>query len=390
MIERFANGHVVTPTGVLNGGAIDVGDDGLIRSIAPLGDDAAGAVDLDGGWLLPGFIDTQVNGGGGVLFNDAMSVEAIATIGRAHRRFGTTAFMPTLISDEPDRIAAALDAVDAAIAAGVPGLVGIHVEGPFINVERRGIHEARRIRKIDQEAIDLLTRPRAGKVIVTLAPEKCDLDAVRALVAHGVIVSIGHSDAAYEQAQAAMDAGAIGVTHLYNAMSPLAHRAPGVVGAALDDHRVWAGLIVDRVHVHPAAVRIAIAAKGADRIMLVTDAMSSIGTSNRSFDLQGKAIHIRDGSCFYADGTLAGSNLDMATAFRNTVAITGMRPDAVAPMSAGNAARFLGLSERYGTIAEGQRADWTWLSADMQPRGTWIAGTSAEFTDIDRPGIAAE
>ena len=390
MIGRFANGHVVTPAGVLDGAAIDIGAGGVIRSVAPLDGDAGGALDLEGGWLLPGFIDTQVNGGGGVLFNDDMSIEAIATIGAAHRGFGTTAFLPTLISEETSRIAAALDAVDDAIEAGVPGLVGIHVEGPFINAERRGIHEAHRIRSIDQQAIDLLTRPRAGKVMVTLAPEQCDLDAVRALVRYGVIVSIGHSDATYQEARAAIDAGAIGVTHLFNAMSPLVHRAPGVVGAALDDRRVWAGLIVDTIHVHPAAIRIAVAAKGADRIMLVTDAMSGVGTSSDSFDLQGKTIRIRNGSCVYSDGTLAGSNLDMAAAFRNTVAITGLRPDQVAPMAAGNAACFLGLAERRGTLAGGRRADWAWLDSELRPRGTWIGGTRARDGALDQPGIAAE
>ena len=330
-------------------------------------------IDLDGGWLVPGYVDTQVNGGGGVLFNDHPTVEGIRAIGAAHARYGTTAFLPTLISDSLDVVAAGLDAVDAAIDAGVPGVVGIHVEGPFLNPVRKGIHDAKHFRALDDAAIDLLTRPRKGVVMVTLAPERNDVAAIERLVAAGVIVSIGHSDATYEQARAAIDAGARGVTHLYNAMSPLKHRDPGVVGAVLEDRQVYAGLIVDGAHLHPAAIRVALAARPLDRFMLVTDAMPTVGAASKEFILNGQPIHVENGVCVDDNGTLAGCDLDMATAVANTVDLGVAFADAVA-MASANPAAFLRLSHRIGSIDVGHSADFVWLAADLTVRGTWIAG----------------
>ena len=218
-----------------------------------------------------------------------------------------------MISDTPAQIAAALAAVDAAIEQGVPGVVGIHIEGPFINEVKRGIHEAHRIRRLDTEILATLTAPHRGRVMLTLAPELCDEEDIRTLVRHGVIVSAGHSDATYNEAQRAIGAGLTGFTHLFNAMSPLHHRNPGAVGAAFDSDS-YCGLIVDDVHLHPAVVRLAVRAKGKDRIMLVTDAMPSVGTDVSEFTLQGKRIAVKDGVCIFEDGTLAGTHLDMASA----------------------------------------------------------------------------
>lgn len=377
MIVRIANGRIVTPDGVRGGADVEVADDRIV-ALASIG--AGGAdrtIDLEGGWLVPGFVDTQVNGGGGVLFNDSPTIDAIATIAGAHAAFGTTAFLPTLISDTPAQIALALDAVDAAIAAGVPGVVGAHIEGPFINTARRGIHEAGNIRRLDADTLRLLCEPRRGKVMLTLATEACDPADIAALVRAGVIVSAGHSDATYDQAMAAFAAGVSGVTHLFNAMSPLLHRKPGMVGAALDSS-AFCGLIVDGVHVHPAAVRIAIAAKGSAKIMLVTDAMPSVGTNGDNFMLQGKRISVRDGICVFEDGTLAGAHLDMAAALRNTVAMTGLAVSDVVTMASTTPARFLSLDDSHGALAPGLRADWVWLDADLRPRGTWIGGVRRE------------
>ncbi|AQR73397.1 N-acetylglucosamine-6-phosphate deacetylase [Sphingomonas sp. LM7] len=367
-----ANGNVVAGRTVLDAATIAIVD-GRISAIEP-GVSGELDIDLDGGWLVPGFIDVQVNGGGGVLFNDDISVDAIAAIGAAHGRFGTTAFLPTLISDSSERIAAALDAADAAIAAGVPGVVGVHIEGPFINAAKRGIHEADRIVPIDAAMVELLCRPRAGRVVLTVAPEMVAPAFLRTLVRHGVLVCAGHTNATYDEVRTAVDAGVTGFTHLFNAMSPLTHRAPGAVGAALDLPGTWCGLIVDNAHLHPATVRIAIRAKGVDRIMLVTDAMPSVGTDQAAFVLQGKRIQVRDGVCTYEDGTLAGSDLDMAAAFRNTVSITGLAPAEVVRMSSESAAAFLGLSATHGTLAPGKRADWVVLDADLAPCVTWIGG----------------
>ncbi len=373
MIVRIVNGRIATPKQVLESADLTVAGE----RIAAIGPVAAGRadsiIDLDGGWLLPGFIDCQVNGGGGVLFNDHADPQAIAAIGAAHAGFGTTGFLPTLISDTAPQIAAALDAVDAAIEQGVPGVLGIHIEGPFINAVKRGIHEAHRIRKLDSETLALLTAPRRGRVMLTLAPEQCAIEDIATLTRHGVIVSAGHSDATYDEAKRAIGAGLSGVTHLFNAMSPLHHRAPGLVGAALDSN-IWCGLIVDDAHLHPAAVRIAVKAKGVDRLMLVTDAMPTVGTDAREFMLQGKRITVRNGVCVFSDGTLAGTHLDMASALRNTVEVTGLSVPDAATMASTTPAHFLSLGDQRGALATGLRADWICLDHDLRPAGTWIGG----------------
>lgn len=347
--------------------------EGRIVAEAPLG---AARIDLGGGWLLPGFIDTQVNGGGGVLFNDDPSVATIRRIGAAHARFGTTAFLPTLISDTLDQVNRAMRATEQAIADGVPGVVGIHIEGPFLNPARKGTHDAGRFLTLHAESIALLGSLKLGRTLVTLAPEMCTPADIAALVAAGVIVSAGHSDASYHTMRDAFDAGVTGVTHLFNAMSPLHHREPGVVGAAIENQRIYAGLIVDGHHVAPAALRIALAARPHDRFMLVTDAMSPVGTDAASFTLQGKTIRVRDGACVEENGTLAGSALDMATGVRNAVTMLGLDVADAAGMASASPAAFLSLADR-GSLRPGARADMVWLDADLMPRGTWIGGVPA-------------
>jgi N-acetylglucosamine-6-phosphate deacetylase len=230
-------------------------------------------VDLGGGLLLPGFIDTQVNGGGGVLFNDAPSVEAIRQIGRAHRRFGTTGFMPTLISTDLEVVAQAISATRGALAAGVPGVLGIHIEGPFLSVERKGVHDQAKLRELDESAVGLLSSLGAGRTIVTLAPEVTTPEIIQRLANAGVIVSAGHTNATYAEVTEALRHGLRGFTHLFNAMSQLTSREPGAVGAALEDPASWCGIIVDGEHIAPAVLRLALRCKPHERFMLVTDAM---------------------------------------------------------------------------------------------------------------------
>ena len=373
---QFIGGGIVAGDGVLDAAVIEVEEDRIV-SIAPAENEAARhveTVDLDGGWLMPGFVDTQVNGGGGVLFNDDTDVEGIRAIGAAHARFGTTAFLPTLISEEPARIAVALDAVDAAIDAGVPGVVGVHIEGPILNAARKGIHDPNKFRLLDPAILALLTRPRRGKVMITLAPELVDTADLSALVAAGVIVSAGHSEADYDTAKAAFDAGLSGITHLFNAMPPMYQREPGLVGAALDDPRPWCGLIVDRVHVAAPVLRLALKARPRERMMLVTDAMPSVGAVEKGFTLQGRRIDVADGICTYADGTLAGSDLDMARAVANCVEDLGVTPADAAMMAATSPSDFLGLSGVRGALAPGLRADWVQLDRDLKAVATWIGG----------------
>jgi len=330
--------------------------------------------DLEGGHLVPGFIDTQVNGGGGVLFNDSPTVEAIRAIGEAHRTFGTTGFLPTLISDDLGVIRAGIHAVDAAIAAGVPGVLGIHIEGPFLNEQRKGIHDADKIRELDEEGLAVLMSARTGRTLVTVAPECTTPDMIARLVGAGVIVSAGHSDATYAQMKAAIDAGLSGVTHLFNAMSQLTSREPGVVGAALEDDAVCCGIIVDGHHVDPATLRIALRCKPHDKLMLVTDAMPSVGTDVESFVLQGKRIGVKDGAVRDECGRLAGSHLDMASAVRNAIETLNLPPAVAFKMASGVPAAFLGMEQQRGVIAPGYSADLTLLDHDLVVRETWIDG----------------
>ena len=330
--------------------------------------------DVDGQLLLPGFVDVQVNGGGGVLFNDAPSVEAIRAIGAAHRGYGTTGFLPTLISSDLDTIAAAIAAADEAIACFVPGVLGIHIEGPFLNAEKKGVHDASKFRALDEDAIALLSSLKNGKTMVTLAPETTTPHLIRALVDAGVIVAAGHTNATYEEVRIALEAGLSGFTHLFNAMSPLTSRAPGVVGAALDDEKSWCGLIVDGHHVHPAALRIAFASKSRGRCLLVTDALPSVGAIEKTFALNGQVISVTNGKCVTADGTLAGSDLDMASAVRNTMDMLGVDTVEAVRMASLYPAEAIGLGAELGRIEPGYRASLVLADHDMTVIDTWIDG----------------
>ena len=335
--------------------------------------------DLDGGILLPGFIDAQVNGGGGVLFNNDTTAGAIAAIGRAHRRFGTTGFLPTLISDDAPVMARAVAATREAIAAGVPGVLGVHLEGPYIAPARKGTHDASKFRVPDAAEVAMATSLDNGVTLVTLAPEQVPLDTIRAMVARGAIVAAGHTAATYEQARAGLDAGLRGFTHLYNAMSPLQGREPGAVGAALEDREAWCGIIVDGVHVHPASLRVALAAKPRGKLYLVTDAMPMVGADDPSFALYGEVITAVDGVVRNAAGALAGSALDMATAVRNSVRLLGLPLEEAARMASTYPARFLGLDDRLGRIDAGYRADLVLLDEALQVRATWIGGAREDM-----------
>ncbi len=373
-MQVLANARVLTPQGLRDDLAVLV-EGARIAGVCPAASaPTSGATqDLGGGLLAPGFIDVQVNGGGGVLFNDDPSVEAIAAIGAAHRRFGTTGFLPTLISDDLDKIASAIAAVRRAMERNVPGVLGIHIEGPFLNRARKGVHDASKFRTLDEAAIALLTSLGIGRTLVTLAPEMTTPTLIARLVEAGVIVCAGHTDASYAQTREALQAGLCGFTHLFNAMSPLAAREPGVVGAALEDQQSWCGLIVDGKHVDSAVLRIALKCKPLEKFMLVTDAMPTVGGDSQCFNLQGRTIQVRDGVCVAPDGTLAGSNLDMAQAVRNTVSMLGLGVQQALACAAAHPARFLQLDD-LGYIAAGARASLVLLDDTLQAVRTWIDG----------------
>jgi N-acetylglucosamine-6-phosphate deacetylase len=369
------NGRVLTDAGLEEGLAVRLSG-GRIAAVGPAAEIAGDAQprDLAGGLLLPGFIDLQVNGGGGVLFNDAPSADSIAAIGEAHRRFGTTGFMPTLISDELSVVETAMAAAREAIARGVPGVLGAHIEGPFLSPRRKGIHELSKLRPMDEAAFRILTSLGAGKTLVTLAPETTNPQMIARLAKAGLVVSAGHSNASYATIRAALDHGLTGFTHLFNAMAPLTSREPGVVGAALEDIDSWCSLIVDGRHVDPVVLKIALRCRPWNRFILVTDAMPSVGAASKSFVLQGKTITVKGGVCVDEHGTLAGSDLDMASAVRNAVRMLGLDLAEAARMASRYPAEFLGLGDELGRIAPGYRADLVLVNDDVQVLDTWIAG----------------
>lgn len=370
MAFAFTNGRVLIDGAFRDDVAVTVEDDRIVAigDVAP----RAEIVDLDGAMLVPGFVDSQVNGGGDVLFNADPSVEALATIAAAHARYGTTGFLPTLISDDLQVIRKGIAAVDAAIESGVPGVLGIHIEGPFISAERKGIHDAAHIRTLDEEGIAVLTSLRRGRTLVTIAPERTTPHLVGRLAAAGVVVAAGHTNATYEQVCAAVEAGLSGFTHLFNAMSPLTSREPGAVGAALDDPKTFCAMIVDGFHVSPVTMRLAMRCKPHDRFMLVTDAMPTTGGSARSFSLQGRAISALDGRLVATDGTLAGSDLNMMQAVTNAVDMLQVSFEDAVVMATKTPCAFLGLADQ-GEIAVGKRASVIAVS-ERGIAGVWIYG----------------
>lgn len=324
--------------------------------------------------VAPGFIDIQVNGGGGVLFNDAPNVETIRTIGAAHRRFGTTGFLPTLVSDRPEVTRAAIDAARQAIARGVPGVLGIHVEGPHFAEPRRGVHQSAMLRPMNQADHALLCEQIGGVVLTTVDPDVVTPAQITALARAGIRVFLGHSDANFDTVRAALDAGACGFTHLTNAMSGMVNRAPGMIGAAIDDRESWCGLIVDGHHVHPAVLRIAVAAKPRGKCVLVTDAMPPVGTDITEFVLYGQTIRVTDGRLVARHDTLAGAVLDMASAVRNTVRLLGQPLEEALRMAAAYPADVLGMGESRGRLLRGCHADIVVLDPELRVERSWIGG----------------
>ena len=349
---------------------------GTVLAIVPRSDIPGDAAieTMHGGMLVPGFIDAQVNGGGGVLLNDEPTSRAMERIWQAHRRLGTCRLLPTLITTTPERMAAALQAARAAPG----GIAGLHLEGPYLSAKRRGVHDERMMAAMGDADVDRLLS--AGiRIVLTVAPEQVTPILVRRLVDGGVIVSLGHSDASYDEAMALIDAGASGITHLFNAMSPLQGRAPGLVGAALDAGSVWCGIICDGLHVAPATLRIALRAKRPPgRLFLVTDAMPTVGWAGSSFMLGDRRIEQRGTRLVWIgeDGheVLAGAHLDMGAAVRFCVSTLELPIDEALRMASLYPAQFLRLDSSHGRIAPGYTADVVHLDAGLQVRRTWVAG----------------
>jgi N-acetylglucosamine-6-phosphate deacetylase len=329
---------------------------------------------LYGGVLAPGFIDVQVNGGGGALLNENPSIETVKRIAASHRKFGTTGMLPTVITDAPHVLAESIAAVKAAYAAKTPGVLGIHIEGPFLDIDRKGAHNAHFIRTMTNTDVDLIAHADCGVVMLTLAPNRVPLGLIEKLAADGVLVSLGHSDASFVEVQLALDVGARAFTHVFNAMSQMNGREPGMVGAALSDAESFCGLIADGLHVHDVAMRVAIAAKNKGRIMLVTDAMPTAADGPDSFELQGRMVKRVKGRLVLDDGTLAGSNLTMDQAVRYCVNNLGVKLEDALCMASLNPATFIRADHELGRIRSGYLASLVHLSDDLTVLKTWIDG----------------
>lgn len=365
--EQWLNNHAV----IISGEKISA-----ICAAHELPNHVTEVIDLQGQRLIPGLIDTQVNGGGGVLFNDAPTVETLRVMGEAHRQFGTTGFYPTLISADLTVVAQAIAAVEQALAAKVPGVLGIHLEGPFLNPERKGVHDASKFKIIDEAAFELLTSLKIGKTLVTIAPELTTPEMIARFVKAGVVVAAGHSAANYEQTKTALSAGLSSFTHLFNAMTPFTSREPGMVGAALESTSSWCGIIVDGYHVHPASLKIAHQAKAAGKLVLVTDAMPSVGAADKNFMLNGELIRCEKGKLTTANGTLAGSDLNMLAAVKNTVELVGLELEEAIRMASTYPAAMMGETH-LGAIKVGYIASMILVDESLKVVRSWINGSEA-------------
>ncbi|TGN89069.1 N-acetylglucosamine-6-phosphate deacetylase [Bradyrhizobium yuanmingense] len=326
--------------------------------------------------LAPGLIDIQVNGGGGVLLNDQPTEAGVRRIVEAHRKAGTTGCLPTLITDRPEVVERL--AVAAQACLDIPGVLGFHLEGPALNRSRKGIHPEAEIRVPDRRDLAAIKSfGDRGRSILTLAPECVPASMIDELVGAGLRVAAGHSDASAEQIRQAVGRGLLGVTHLFNAMSQLSAREPGLVGAALEEDRLFAGIICDGIHVDPVALRVAFRCKGRDRLMLVSDAMPLVGTDDRQFLLQGRQITLHDNRLTGSDGTLAGAHLTMIQAVRNAVALIGIALVDALIMASRTPAAFLGLGSELGRIAAGYRADFVAFNPSFEVIDTWIGGVGS-------------
>lgn len=371
--QAFVNAKVFDGEAFRGGPLVVQG--GQIVSVGEGVPEGAEVMALDGGILAPGFVDLQVNGGGGVMLNDAPDATTLARMAAAHARLGTTALLPTLITDRPAVTLAAIAAVEAAIAAGIPGVAGLHLEGPHLSLARKGAHDPGLIRPMTEGDLAVLCAAarRLPCLLLTVAPESVTDAQIAALKAAGAVIALGHTDAGFDVAMRAAAAGASVVTHLFNAMSQLGHREPGLVGAALANGSLSAGLIADGIHVHPAAMRVALAAKaGPGQVFLVTDAMATAGSGIASFTLNGRTIHRRNGRLTLDDGTLAGADLDFCQALRVLVQQAGLPVERALAMATGIPAAVAGLAA--GRLAPGLAADMVHLSDDLHLRAVWQGG----------------
>jgi N-acetylglucosamine-6-phosphate deacetylase len=376
MLSVFYNGSIFTGEEVLTSHALIIDKDQVseIIDVDDIPESITNRYDLKGNMLVPGFIDLQVNGGGGIMFNSEPNVETIKRMVQGHQRFGTTGMMPTLITTSFEEMEKAISAVEQAISENIPGVLGIHLEGPFLSEVKKGAHDASKFCTIDEKGFAIMTSARLGKTIVTIAPELTDDDTISSLNKKGIIICAGHTNANYQQTMQAIDAGLHGFTHLYNAMTPLESRMPGMVGAAISDERTWFGIIADGYHMHSSAFKIAVKAKQQGGAILVTDAMATVGSFSDTFILDNEEIKSINGKCVNSSGSLAGSDLNMNQAVKNAISFANISWQEAVRMASLYPAKALGLDHVYGKIKKGYKANFLILNDELDVRSTWING----------------
>ncbi|USD59875.1 N-acetylglucosamine-6-phosphate deacetylase [Vibrio sp. SCSIO 43140] len=330
-------------------------------------------VDLNGANLSPGFIDLQLNGCGGVMFNDEITADTIHTMHRANLKSGCTSFLPTLITSSDENMRQALSAAREYHDQYKNHSLGLHLEGPYLNVAKKGIHSPDFIRQSDDAMIDLICENRDLVAKVTLAPEQNAPEHIERLHNAGIVVSIGHTNATYEQARLGFESGITFATHLFNAMTPMTGREPGVVGAIYDTPDVYAGIIADGFHVDYANIRIAHKVKG-EKLVLVTDATAPAGADMEYFIFVGKKVYYKDGKCVDENGTLGGSALTMIEAVQNTVEHAGIALDEALRMATLYPAKAMGIEDKLGRIKKGMVANLTVFDRDFNVQGTVVNG----------------
>ncbi len=371
-MKVLAGARVFDGTALQDGLAVIV-ENGRITALLP--EEAAPPVTdrLGGGILAPAFLDLQVNGGGGLAVGPETDIGALRHICRTHLQLGTGGILATLITDAPDVTDRVIAAAIAAQKASVPGFLGLHLEGPHLDPRRKGAHDPARIRPMGDDDLARMLNAKASlrHLKVTLAPEAATPGQITALDRAGILVSLGHTDCSYDQARAAIAAGARCATHLFNAMSQLGNREPGLVGAVLDSG-LACGIIADGIHVALATLRIALAAKP-EGAFIVTDCMAFAGTDLSEMRLNGRRVRRRDNRLVLDDGTLAGADLTVPQALHILTRDIGLPAERALSMATRIPADLIGATER-GRIASGARADLVHLTADFNVQATWIAG----------------
>ncbi len=369
MPHSFRAEAVFDGTHLIPDACVSVADGGITAIGAPQGP----ITDLGPGILAPGFIDLQVNGAGGVQVAGDTDLSALETVCATLAQLGATGCLPTLITDTPEATRAVIAAGIAAAQAKVSGFLGLHLEGPHLDPRRKGAHDAALIRPMSADDLDLLLHAARNlpALMVTVAPESVSLDQIAMMTAAGIIVSLGHTDCSADQAEAAMKAGARCATHLFNAMSQLGNRAPGMVGAVLAGEG-YTGLIADGIHVAPVALRVALAAKP-QGVFLVSDCMALAGTDQTEFPLNGRRILRADGRLTLEDGTLAGADLTLPQAVGVLVDQAGIAPERALAMASRIPAEVIRRPD-LGRLTPGGVADMIHLSPDWRLMGVWQAG----------------